>query len=181
MLIFVGLWSLLVYAPWRIGCGSPVGLAGPDGCAGFCWRLGGACRNAGIAGLVCACSSAAARAMAESLRALQPGLTMAGAGMLWWAGLASTRALPWPPMGARAWRCDAPGGSGGCLVVMLGEWVVRGRHLLGFGAGLVAAGGHHARCGLCDTALGGGDWPGCGPCVTGAPRDSAPLRAPMTR
>ena len=161
MLIFIGLWTLVVYARGALG-GSP-GLAGGRWAR---WTLRAArwCTNAGVAGWCVPGFWAAARGMGASrFEPYNLGLTMAGAGMLWvgWFGFNAGSAVAADGRAGLAMAVTHLAAAAGALSWMLGEWVVRGPVAAGAvlrpGGG---AGGHHTRRRFCHAALGRRDWSG---------------------
>jgi hypothetical protein len=142
--------------------------------------------NAGIAGLVCAyVLGPAPRLRPRALRALQPGLTMVGAGLLWvgWFGFNAGSAVAADGRAGLAMAGHAHCGGGR-------RADLDGRRMDGaapaFAAGPVLgpggrAGGHHASGRLRLAALGPGHrrWPGWP--ATGAPRASSACWAPTIR
>lgn len=141
MLIFVGLWSLLVYAPVAHWVWEPGGWLAQMGALDF---AGGSVVhvNAGIAGLVCAWFLGRRTGYGrEPFEPYNLGLTMAGAGMLWvgWFGFNAGSAVAADGRAGLAMAVTHLAAAAGALSWMLGEWVVRGRpSLLGLCSGLVA-------------------------------------------
>lgn len=141
LLWFVGLWSLLVYAPVAHWVWEPGGWLAQRGVLDF---AGGAVVhiNAGISGLVCAYMLGARKGYGrESFEPFNLGLTMAGAGLLWvgWFGFNAGSAVAADGRAGLAMAVTHIAASAGAMAWMLGEWVVRGRpSLLGLCSGLVA-------------------------------------------
>jgi ammonium transporter len=141
MLIFVGLWSLLVYAPVAHWVWEPGGWLAQMGALDF---AGGSVVhvNAGVAGLVCAWFLGRRTGYGrEPFEPYNLGLTMAGAGMLWvgWFGFNAGSAVAADGRAGLAMAVTHLAAAAGALSWMLGEWVVRGRpSLLGLCSGLVA-------------------------------------------
>jgi Amt family ammonium transporter len=141
MLIFIGLWSLLVYAPVAHWVWEPGGWLAQMGTLDF---AGGSVVhvNAGVAGLVCAWFLGRRTGYGrEPFEPYNLGLTMAGAGMLWvgWFGFNAGSAVAADGRAGLAMAVTHLAAAAGALSWMLGEWVVRGRpSLLGLCSGLVA-------------------------------------------
>lgn len=141
MLVFVGLWTLLVYAPVAHWVWEPGGWLARLGALDF---AGGSVVhvNAGAAGLVCA--AFLGRRSGYGREAFEPyslGLTMAGAGMLWvgWFGFNAGSAVAADGRAGLAMAVTHVAAAAGALSWMVGEWIVRGRpSLLGLCSGLVA-------------------------------------------
>ena len=141
VLIFVSLWTLLVYAPVAHWVWEPGGWLAQMGALDF---AGGSVVhvNAGVAGLVCAW--ALGRRTGYGREPFEPynlGLTMAGAGMLWvgWFGFNAGSAVAADGRAGLAMAVTHLAAAAGAIAWMLGEWVVRGRpSLLGLCSGLVA-------------------------------------------
>lgn len=141
MLIFISLWTLLVYAPVAHWVWEPGGWLAQMGALDF---AGGSVVhvNAGVAGLVCAWFLG--RRTGYGREAFEPynlGLTMAGAGLLWvgWFGFNAGSAVAADGRAGLAMAVTHLAAAAGALSWMLGEWVVRGRpSLLGLCSGLVA-------------------------------------------
>ncbi len=141
MLWFIGLWSVLVYAPVAHWVWEPGGWLAQMGVLDF---AGGSVVhiNAGISGLVCAYVLGPRRGYGrEPFEPFNLGLTMAGAGMLWvgWFGFNAGSAVASDGRAGLAMAVTHIAASAGAIAWMLGEWVVRGRpSLLGLCSGLVA-------------------------------------------
>ena len=141
MLIFIGLWTLLVYAPVAHWVWEPGGWLAQMGALDF---AGGSVVhiNAGVAGLVCAWYLGRRTGYGrEPFEPYNLGLTMAGAGMLWvgWFGFNAGSAVAADGRAGLAMAVTHLAAASGALAWMLGEWVVRGRpSLLGLCSGLVA-------------------------------------------
>ena len=141
MLIFIGLWTLVVYAPVAHWVWEPGGWLAQMGALDF---AGGAVVhvNAGVAGLVCAWFLGRRAGYGrEPFEPYNLGLTMAGAGMLWvgWFGFNAGSAVAADGRAGLAMAVTHLAAAAGALSWMLGEWVVRGRpSLLGLCSGLVA-------------------------------------------
>ena len=141
MLIFMSLWTLLVYAPIAHWVWEPGGWLAKLGVLDF---AGGSVVhiNAGIAGLVCAYAIGPRRGYGvEPFTPFNLGLTMAGAGMLWvgWFGFNAGSAVAADGRAGLAMAVTHIAAAAGALSWMLAEWVVRGKpSLLGLCSGLVA-------------------------------------------
>lgn len=141
LLWFVGLWSVLVYAPIAHWVWEPGGWLAQRGVLDF---AGGAVVhiNAGVSGLVCAYMLGARKGYGrESFEPFNLGLTMAGAGLLWvgWFGFNAGSAVAADGRAGLAMAVTHIAASAGAMAWMLGEWVVRRRpSLLGLCSGLVA-------------------------------------------
>ena len=141
MLIFIGLWTLVVYAPVAHWVWEPGGWLAQMGALDF---AGGSVVhvNAGVAGLVCAWFLGRRAGYGrEPFEPYNLGLTMAGAGMLWvgWFGFNAGSAVAADGRAGLAMAVTHLAAAAGALSWMLGEWVVRGRpSLLGLCSGLVA-------------------------------------------
>ncbi len=141
MLVFIGLWTLVVYAPVAHWVWEPGGWLAQMGALDF---AGGSVVhvNAGVAGLVCAWFLG--RRTGYGRQPFEPynlGLTMAGAGLLWvgWFGFNAGSAVAADGRAGLAMAVTHLAAAAGALAWMLGEWVVRGRpSLLGLCSGLVA-------------------------------------------
>lgn len=141
MLWFIGMWSVLVYAPiahwvWEPG-GWLVKLGVLDFAGGSVVHI-----NAGVTGLVCAWVLGPRRGYGrESFEPFNLGLTMAGAGLLWvgWFGFNAGSAVAADGRAGLAMAVTHIAASAGAISWMLGEWIVRRRpSLLGLCSGLVA-------------------------------------------
>jgi Amt family ammonium transporter len=141
MLFFVGLWSIVVYAPIAHWVWEPSGWLVQRGVLDF---AGGSVVhiNAGISGLVCAYVLGPRKGYGrESFEPFNLGLTMAGAGLLWvgWFGFNAGSAVAADGRAGLAMAVTHIAASAGAIAWMLGEWLVRGRpSLLGLCSGLVA-------------------------------------------
>jgi Amt family ammonium transporter len=141
MLWFIGMWSLVVYAPIAHWVWEPGGWLAQRGVLDF---AGGSVVhiNAGISGLVCAHVLGPRRGYGrESFEPFNLGLTMAGAGLLWvgWFGFNAGSAVASDGRAGLAMAVTHIAASAGAMTWMLGEWIMRGRpSLLGLCSGLVA-------------------------------------------
>lgn len=141
MLVFIGLWTVVVYAPVAHWVWEPGGWLAQMGALDF---AGGSVVhvNAGVAGLVCAWFLGRRTGYGrEPFEPYNLGLTMAGAGMLWvgWFGFNAGSAVAADGRAGLAMAVTQLAAAAGALSWMLGEWVVRGRpSLLGLCSGLVA-------------------------------------------
>ena len=141
LLLFMSLWTLLVYAPVAHWVWEPGGWLARMGALDF---AGGAVVhiNAGVAGLVCAWFLGPRKGYGrEAFEPYNLGLTMVGASLLWvgWFGFNAGSALS---AGGRAGLARAVthiAAAAGAAAWMLAEAIVRGRgSLLGLCSGLVA-------------------------------------------
>jgi len=141
MLIFISLWTVIVYAPIAHWVWEPDGWLARKGALDF---AGGSVVhiNAGIAGLVCAYVLGPRRGYGrEPFTPFNLGLTMAGAGMLWvgWFGFNAGSAVASDGRAGLAMAVTHIAAAAGALSWMAAEWAVRGRpSLLGLCSGLVA-------------------------------------------
>jgi Amt family ammonium transporter len=141
MLVFIGLWSLLVYAPIAHWVWEPGGWLARMGALDF---AGGAVVhvNAGAAGLACAWYLGPRRGYGrEAFEPYNLGFTMAGAALLWvgWFGFNAGSALAADGRAGLAMAVTHIAAAAGALAWMLGEAVLRGKpSLLGLCSGLVA-------------------------------------------
>ncbi|MDD2926901.1 ammonium transporter [Rhodoferax sp.] len=141
LLWFIGLWSVLVYAPIAHWVWEPGGWLVKMGVLDF---AGGSVVhiNAGVTGLVCAYALGPRRGYGrEPFQPVNLGLTMIGAGLLWvgWFGFNAGSALAADGRAGLAMAVTQIAAAAGAVCWMLGEWVVRGRpSLLGLCSGLVA-------------------------------------------
>jgi Amt family ammonium transporter len=141
MLIFMSLWTVVVYAPIAHWVWEPNGWLARMGALDF---AGGSVVhiNAGIAGLVCAYALGPRRGYGrEPFTPFNLGLTMAGAGMLWvgWFGFNAGSAVASDGRAGLAMAVTHIAAAAGALSWMAAEWAVRGRpSLLGLCSGLVA-------------------------------------------
>jgi len=141
MLFFIGLWTLVVYAPIAHWVWEPGGWLAQIGALDF---AGGAVVhiNAGAAGLACAWFIGPRRGYGR--QAFEPyslALTMAGAGLLWvgWFGFNAGSAIAADGRAGLAMLVTHVAAAAGALSWMFAEWVVRGRpSLLGLCSGIVA-------------------------------------------
>lgn len=141
MLVFVGLWSLLVYAPVAHWVWEPGGWLARMGALDF---AGGTVVhvNAGVAGLVCAWFLKPRRGYGhEPFEPYNLGFTMMGAALLWmgWFGFNAGSSLAADSRAALALAVTHIAASAGALAWAMAEYVVRGKaSLLGLCSGLVA-------------------------------------------
>ncbi len=141
LLWFMGLWSLLVYAPVAHWVWAPDGWLATRGALDF---AGGTVVhiNAGAAGLVAAYALGPRQGFGRvPLTPSNLGLTMAGAALLWvgWMGFNGGSAGAADGRAAMAILATQLGAAAGTLVWMLCEWLVRGTPtLLGLCSGAVA-------------------------------------------
>lgn len=141
MLVFVGLWSLLVYAPIAHWVWEPGGWLARMGALDF---AGGTVVhvNAGIAGLVCAFMLGPRRGYGhEPLEPSNLGLTMVGAALLWmgWFGFNAGSSLAADGRAALALGVTHIAACAGALGWAVAEYLVRSKvTLLGLCSGLVA-------------------------------------------
>lgn len=141
MLWFIGMWSIVVYAPIAHWVWEPGGWLVQMGVLDF---AGGSVVhiNAGISGLVCAYMLGARKGYGkEPFEPFNLGLTMAGAGLLWvgWFGFNAGSAVASDGRAGLAMAVTHIAASAGAMAWMLGEWIMRGRpSLLGLCSGLVA-------------------------------------------
>jgi Amt family ammonium transporter len=141
LLWFIGLWSVLVYAPIAHWVWEPGGWLVQMGMLDF---AGGSVVhiNAGVAGLVCAYFLGQRKGYGrEPFQPFNLGLTMVGAGLLWvgWFGFNAGSALAADGRAGLAMAVTQIAAAAGAFFWMLGEWIVRGRpSLLGLCSGMVA-------------------------------------------
>ena len=141
MLCFIGLWSVVVYAPVAHWVWEPGGWLVTLGVLDF---AGGAVVhiNAGVAGLVCAYVLGPRKGYGrEPFEPFNLGLTMVGAGLLWvgWFGFNAGSAVAADGRAGLAMAVTHIAAAAGAMAWMLGEWLLRGRpSLLGLCSGLVA-------------------------------------------
>jgi Amt family ammonium transporter len=141
MLWFVGMWSLVVYAPIAHWVWEPGGWLAQLGALDF---AGGSVVhiNAGVAGLVCAYFLGPRRGYGrEPFEPYSLGLTMAGAGLLWvgWFGFNAGSAVAADGRAGLAMAVTHIAAAAGAMTWMFSEWVVRARpSLLGLCSGVVA-------------------------------------------
>ncbi|MDQ3059048.1 MAG: ammonium transporter [Pseudomonadota bacterium] len=140
-LIFIALWTLLVYAPIAHWVWEPGGWLARLGALDF---AGGSVVhiNAGMAGLVCAYALGPRRGYGrEPFSPFNLGLTMAGAGLLWvgWFGFNAGSAVAADGRAGLAMAVTHIAAAAGALSWMAAEWMTRGRpSLLGLCSGVVA-------------------------------------------
>lgn len=140
-LIFMSLWTVVVYAPIAHWVWEPGGWLARLGALDF---AGGSVVhvNAGVAGLVCAYALGPRRGYGiEPFSPFNLGLTMAGAGLLWvgWFGFNAGSAVAADGRAGLAMAVTHIAASAGALSWMAAEWLARGRpSLLGLCSGLVA-------------------------------------------
>jgi Amt family ammonium transporter len=141
MLLFTGMWSVVVYAPVAHWVWEPGGWLAQMGVLDF---AGGSVVhiNAGVSGLVCAYFLGPRKGYGnEPFEPFNLGLTMAGAALLWvgWFGFNAGSAVASDGRAGLAMAVTHIGASAGAMAWMLAEWIVRGRpSLLGLCSGLVA-------------------------------------------
>ncbi|MEY4765215.1 MAG: hypothetical protein RI907_1888 [Pseudomonadota bacterium] len=141
MLVFMGLWSLLVYAPVAHWVWEPTGWLARQGVLDF---AGGTVVhiNAGAAGLVCAWMLGRRQGFGqEPLMPSNLAYTMVGASLLWvgWMGFNAGSAGAADGRAAMAMLVTQMGAASGALAWLFAEWVVRGTPtLLGLCSGVVA-------------------------------------------
>ncbi len=141
LLWFIGLWSIMVYAPIAHWVWEPGGWLAQMGVLDF---AGGAVVhiNAGVSGLACAYMLGARKGYGrEPFEPFNLGLTMAGAALLWvgWFGFNAGSAVAADGRAGLAMAVTHIAASAGAMTWMVGEWIVRGRpSLLGLCSGLVA-------------------------------------------
>ena len=141
MLWFIGLWSVMVYAPIAHWVWEPGGWLAGMGVLDF---AGGAVVhiNAGVSGLVCAYFLGPRIGYGrEPFEPFNLGLTMAGAGLLWvgWFGFNAGSAVASDGRAGLAMAVTHIAAAAGAMSWMLGEWLIRRRpSLLGLCSGLVA-------------------------------------------
>ncbi len=141
MLVFMGLWSLLVYAPVAHCVWEPTGWLARQGVLDF---AGGTVVhiNAGVAGLMCAWMLG--RRIGFGQEPLMPAnlaYTMVGASLLWvgWMGFNGGSAGAADGRAAMAVLVTQLGAASAALAWMFAEWVMRGTPtLLGLCSGAVA-------------------------------------------
>ena len=141
LLLFAGLWLLLVYAPIAHWVWEPGGWLAQLGTLDF---AGGAVVhiNAGAAALVCAYALGPRRGYGqEAFVPFNLGLTMAGTGLLWvgWFGFNAGSALTADGRAGLALLVTHIAAAAGALAWMAAEWFARRRaSLLGLCSGVVA-------------------------------------------
>lgn len=140
-LIFMAMWTVVVYAPIAHWVWEPNGWLARLGVLDF---AGGSVVhiNAGVAGLVCAYALGPRKGYGrEPFSPFNLGLTMAGAGLLWvgWFGFNAGSAAAADGRAGLAMAVTHIAASAGALSWMAAEWLARGRpSLLGLCSGLVA-------------------------------------------
>ena len=140
-LIFMAMWTVVVYAPIAHWVWAPNGWLSRMGALDF---SGGSVVhiNAGVAGLVCAYVLGPRKGYGrEPFSPFNLGLTMAGAGLLWvgWFGFNAGSAVAADGRAGLAMAVTHIAASAGALSWMAAEWLARGRaSLLGLCSGLVA-------------------------------------------
>ena len=140
-LIFMAMWTVVVYAPIAHWVWAPNGWLSRLGALDF---SGGSVVhiNAGVAGLVCAYVLGPRKGYGrEPFSPFNLGLTMAGAGLLWvgWFGFNAGSAVAADGRAGLAMAVTHIAASAGALSWMAAEWLARGRpSLLGLCSGLVA-------------------------------------------
>ena len=141
MLVFVGLWTLLVYAPIAHWVWEPGGWLARLGALDF---AGGSVVhiNAGMAGLACAWFLGRRKGYGrEPFEPYNLGFTMTGAALLWvgWFGFNAGSALASDGRAGLALVTTQVAAAAGALAWAVGEGFTRGRaSLLGLCSGLVA-------------------------------------------
>jgi ammonium transporter, Amt family len=141
LLIFISLWTLLVYAPIAHWVWEPGGWLAQMGVLDF---AGGAVVhiNAGTSALVAAYALGYRQGYGrEPLLPFNLGLTMAGAGLLWvgWFGFNAGSAIAADGRAGLAMLVTHIAASAGVIGWMAAEWLVRGKPtLLGLCSGIVA-------------------------------------------
>ncbi len=141
MLLFIGLWSLVVYSPIAHWVWEPGGWLAAKGVLDF---AGGTVVhiNAGIAGLVCAL--VLGKRIGFGKEALMPHnlvLTLIGASMLWvgWFGFNAGSAVAADGRAGYAMMVTQIATAAAALAWMLAEWLGKGRpSVLGIASGAVA-------------------------------------------
>ena len=140
-LIFMAMWTVVVYAPIAHWVWEPNGWLARLGALDF---AGGSVVhiNAGVAGLVCAYVLGPRKGYGrEPFSPFNLGLTMAGAGLLWvgWFGFNAGSAVAADGRAGLAMAVTHIAASAGALSWMAAEWLARGRpSLLGLCSGVVA-------------------------------------------
>jgi Amt family ammonium transporter len=141
LLWFIGMWSVVVYAPLAHWVWEPGGWLAQMGMLDF---AGGSVVhiNAGVTGLVCAYVLGPRNCYGrEPFQPFNLGLTMVGAGLLWvgWFGFNAGSALAADGRAGLAMAVTQIAAAAGAFCWMLSEWIVRGRpSLLGLCSGVVA-------------------------------------------
>ena len=140
-LVFIGLWTLLVYTPIAHWVWEPGGWLAAYGVLDF---AGGSVVHitAGVSGLVVAYFIGARRGYGrEAFEPFNLALTMAGTGLLWvgWFGFNAGSAVTADGRAGLAMLVTHISACAGALAWMLGEWITRRRaSLLGLCSGVVA-------------------------------------------
>ncbi len=141
LIVFISLWTLLVYAPIAHWVWEPSGWLAQMGVLDF---AGGAVVhiNAGTSALVAAYAVGYRQGYGrEPLLPFNLGLTMAGAGLLWvgWFGFNAGSAIAADGRAGLAMLVTHIAASAGLVGWMVAEWLVRGKPtLLGMCSGIVA-------------------------------------------
>ena len=141
LLWFIGLWSMVVYAPIAHWVWEPGGWLAQMGVLDY---AGGSVVhiNAGVTGLVCAYVLGPRQGYGrEPFQPFNLGFTMVGAALLWvgWFGFNAGSALAADGRAGLAMAVTQIAAAAGAFFWMLGEWVMRGRpSMLGLCSGLVA-------------------------------------------
>ncbi len=141
LLIFISLWTILVYAPIAHWVWEPGGWLAQMGVLDF---AGGAVVhiNAGTSALVAAYAVGYRQGYGrEPLLPFNLGLTMAGAGLLWvgWFGFNAGSAVASDGRAGLAMLVTHIAASAGVVGWLVAEWIVRGKPtLLGLCSGIVA-------------------------------------------
>ncbi|SDV48261.1 ammonium transporter [Chitinasiproducens palmae] len=141
MLVFMVLWSIIVYAPIAHMVWEPTGWLASDGVLDF---AGGTVVhiNAGVAGLVCAI--VLGKRIGYGREVMAPHnlvLTVAGTAMLWvgWFGFNAGSALAADGRAGMAMLTTQIATAAAALVWMFAEWLTRGKpSVLGIASGAVA-------------------------------------------
>ncbi len=141
LLVFISLWTLVVYAPIAHWVWEPSGWLAQMGVLDF---AGGAVVhiNAGTSALVAAYAVGFRQGYGrEPLLPFNLGLTMAGAGLLWvgWFGFNAGSAIAADGRAGLAMLVTHIAASAGVIGWLIAEWIVRGKPtLLGMCSGIVA-------------------------------------------
>ena len=141
LLLFAGLWLVLVYAPIAHWVWEPGGWLAQMGVLDF---AGGSVVhiNAGVAALVCAYALGPREGYGrEPFMPFNLGMTMAGTGLLWvgWFGFNAGSALTGDGRAGLAMLVTHIGAAAGAVSWMAVEWLTRGKAtLLGLCSGVVA-------------------------------------------
>ena len=141
LLWFIGLWSIVVYAPIAHWVWEPSGWLAQMGVLDF---AGGSVVhiNAGVTGLMCAYALGSRQGYGrEPFQPFNLGLTMAGTGLLWigWFGFNAGSTFAADGRAGLAMAVTQIAAAGGAVAWMMCEWVVR-RHpsLLGLCSGAIS-------------------------------------------